>query len=83
MLEEYVQKAYELLKTMKRITPCLIARKFKLDLAFAEKVCHQTWLMHRQEARLAASELENGGFPCQLQIKAIEKNLERFKKKAM
>lgn len=80
MIEEYIEKSWELLKEFKRITPPLIARKFKLNLDFAQKVCEQVWLRQNREARLAAMELENYGFDAQLQ-RVAKRNLEKFKKK--
>lgn len=81
MIEEYVQKAWDLLKEFNRVTPHLIARKFKLDLEFARKVCHLVWLRQHKEARLAAAMLDNDGFPSQLQVGAARRNLEKFKGK--
>lgn len=80
MIEEYIEKSWELLNEFKRITPPLIARKFKLDMAFAQRVCHQVWLRQNREARLAAMELEHYGFDAQLQ-RVAKKNLEKFKRK--
>jgi hypothetical protein len=81
MLEEYVEKAWEMLKEFPRISPQLIARKFKLDLNYARRVCEQVWLRQHNEAKLAASMLENEGFPAQLQKGATRQNLEKFKGK--
>lgn len=80
MIEEYIEKAWELLNEFKRITPILVARKFKLEMKFAQKVCEQVWLRQNREAREAAMELENYGFDSQLQ-RVAKKNLEKFKRK--
>lgn len=81
MMEEYVEKAWALLQTCKSINPHVVARKFKLNLAFAQRVCEAVWLRQHKEARAAASLLENDGFPSQLQATANRKNLEKFKGK--
>jgi hypothetical protein len=80
MLEEYVQKALEIAKEYNRITAPLLMRKLKITGEFAQKVCHQVWLIQRKEAMEAASELDNYGFNPQMQCKARRKNLEKFKK---
>ena len=80
MIEEYIEKAWDLLKEFQRITPILVARKFRLDLAFAQRVCEQVWLRQNREARAAALELENYGFDSQLQ-RVDKQNLEKFKGK--
>lgn len=80
MIEDYIQKAWNLLKEFRRITPLLIARKFKLRLEYAQKVCQHVWLRQHITARQAAVGLDNFGFPPQLQ-NVVKKNLERFKRK--
>jgi hypothetical protein len=79
MLEEYVEKAYLLLKVFPKITPALIMRKFKVTLEAANKICAQVWLRQHKEARAAAAEIDCE-WPAQMDS-VRSKNLAKFKGK--
>lgn len=57
MMEIYEQKAWNLLKDFRRITPALLMRRFKIKGEFASKICQKIWLRQHAEARMAASKI--------------------------
>jgi hypothetical protein len=79
MLEEYVQKALEIAKEYRRVTAPLLMRKLKITGEFAEKVCHQVWLIQRKEARAAAAKIDCN-WPAQMDRVRV-RNLEKIKRK--
>lgn len=79
MLEEYVQKALEIAKEYKRVTAPLLMRKLKITGEFAQQVCHQVWIIQRNEARAAAAELDCDCPPQMDKVKV--RNIEKIKRK--
>jgi hypothetical protein len=79
MMEEYIEKAYLLLKVFPKITPALIMRKFKVTLEAANKICARVWLRQHKEARAAAAEIDCE-WPAQMDS-VRSKNLAKFKRK--
>lgn len=59
MIEDYIEKAYELLKIHRRISPPLLMRKFKIKYDMARKICNKVALRSHLEAKKLAKEVEN------------------------
>ncbi len=60
MREEFFQQILEYSRGIRRISPPLLMRKFKITFEAAVKCCTKIWLLRNQEARQMAKEwLEN------------------------
>lgn len=58
MMEEYMEKAYELSQVHRRISPAMLVRKFEINHAMASKICNKVSLRRHLEARKLAREIE-------------------------
>ena len=79
MIEEIEEKAYELSKTERRISPFFLMRKFKITFNCAQNICQKVWLRMHKDAKELASQLEFQGWPAQLDD-CRKKNLKNLKK---
>lgn len=59
MFEHYEEKAWEFAKTMKRISPICLMRKYHLNIDIAKKLCSKIWLRQHLEGRKFAKEVED------------------------
>jgi len=80
MIEDILEKAYELSKKQRRLSPVFLMRKLKITFKCSQKICHIIWLRIYKEARETASKLEFNGWPAQLD-ECRKKNIKKFKRK--
>lgn len=60
MENELENKIFEFCSNLKKISPFLLMRKFKLNYDTANKICSKIWLKNHLEARNLARQVEGG-----------------------